>query len=76
MALMAGPSGEEGLFWASVWDSPEQRGRFVEAVRDGLEGLPLGGSVEEVEALGMPAAVLRVGIAQGAQVRIEGGGAP
>jgi len=74
LALMEGPGGDDGLFWVSVWDSREQRDRFLDAVREEVEHLPLGGAMEESQAVGMPAAILRVGVAQGVEMQIGGGG--
>ncbi|MGM0669326.1 MAG: DUF6782 family putative metallopeptidase [Gemmatimonadota bacterium] len=70
-SLLEGPEGREGLIWVSVWDSEAQRDRFFEAVQEGLGGLPVAGTLERKEALGLPGVILRVGAGVSAAVEIR-----
>lgn len=70
-SLLEGPEGREGLIWVSVWDSEVQRDRFFEAVREGLGGLPVAGTLEREEVLGLPGVILRVGAGVSAAVEVR-----
>lgn len=59
--LLLEAPGAGALVWASVWDDTPARDRFVTAVREGLDGLPEGTTVEALVVDGRPAAVLRIG---------------
>lgn len=60
LVLLAGAGGD-ALAWASVWDDPASRDRFVATVEGGLAGLGGPGRVEGVDVAGRPVAVVRVG---------------
>ena len=66
--------GESGLVWASVWDSPGDRDRFVSQLTPGLSSFPGGGRLESLDFAGRPGAVLTVGAAAGFSVTTQGGG--
>jgi hypothetical protein len=75
-ALLRSPDGTEGLVWVSVWDSPEERDRFLNGFRAAAEGFSSPASLGATEILGRPGAILRVSIPQsvGVQVREKPGG--
>ncbi len=70
-ALLKASSGAVGLIWISVWDSIDERDRFVEGFRSSAEGLPTPGTLERTEVLGRPGAVLKVGIPEEISVQIS-----
>jgi len=70
-ALLRGSSGSEGLIWISVWDSAEERDRFVEGFRAAAAQLPTPGTLEGTEVLGRPGAILRVGIPGEVSVQVR-----
>ncbi|HSR42512.1 MAG TPA: hypothetical protein VLL48_10075 [Longimicrobiales bacterium] len=72
LVLVEAPGGD-ALAWATVWDDPGARDRFVAAVEGGLVGLPASGSVEALEVSGRPVAVLRVGEVDGVTVTLPAG---
>ncbi len=59
--LLRDPGGEDGLVWVSVWDSKEERDRFVEGLRLALQRFPAPGTLREEEVVGRPGAILQVG---------------
>ncbi len=61
-ALLMREGGGEGLIWASVWDSVEQRDAFVAGLSGGIGGLPLPATLAATEFFDRPGAVLRVGV--------------
>jgi len=61
-ALVRGAEGVEGLVWVSVWDSEEERDRFVEGFRPVLPKLQEGSELERIPVLGRPGAILRIGL--------------
>ena len=73
-ALVVGPEGvEEGLVWASVWDSETERDAFVSGLQRGLGGLPAPATLVAVELLGRPGALLRVGLGEDVEVALSEG---
>jgi hypothetical protein len=62
--LVQGPDGSDGLVWVSVWDSRAQRDRFVEGFQPALGSLVRPSTLEDLDVLGRPGAVLRVGVPQ------------
>ena len=73
-ALLEGPEeGEDGLVWASVWDSERQRDSFVSALSGALGGLPNPATLLPMELLGRPGALLRVGVGMGVEVVVSEG---
>jgi hypothetical protein len=61
-ALLTMEGGEEGLIWATVWDSVEQRDAFVTGLDAGIGGLPLTATLATAEFFDRPGAILRVGV--------------
>jgi hypothetical protein len=70
--LLERSGGEDGLVWVSVWDSETQRDRFQEAVRGGLDQLPLPASLRSGEALGLPSVTLGIGVGRDVSVEVVG----
>ncbi|MGD2122079.1 MAG: hypothetical protein PVJ76_10065, partial [Gemmatimonadota bacterium] len=75
-ALLRSPDGIEGLVWVSVWDSREERDRFLEGFQGALEDFPAPATLEDFPVLGRPGAILRVSIPESVaiQVREKSGG--
>lgn len=71
--LEGADEGADGLIWASVWDSEDQRDAFVAALGDGISGLPAEATLEAAQLLGRPGALLRVGIGVGSAVQVSEG---
>lgn len=69
--LLRGGGGEEGLAWAVVWDSTEDRNRFLEALRPALGRWAEGADLEPLAVGGRPLALLRVGSARQAPLKVE-----
>jgi len=72
-ALLEAPGGADGLVWASVWDSAEQRDGFVAALQEALVRLPAAATLVSTEVLGRPGALLRVGLGEGVGVSVSEG---
>lgn len=72
--LLRGRGGEEGLVWVVVWDSSEERDRFLDGLRPALGRLGDGAELEALDVGGRPAILLRVGPAGQAPVQVELGG--
>lgn len=70
-ALLRGPDGEDGLVWVSVWDSEGERDRFVQGFQTALGGMESPATLEGMEVVGRPGAILRVGLPVGIQVVIR-----
>jgi hypothetical protein len=73
VALLEAAEGGDGLLWASVWDTQEQRDAFVGALQGALSGLPLPATLEATDFLGRPGALLRVGLGEGVAVQVSEG---
>ncbi|MGW8265328.1 MAG: hypothetical protein ACWGSQ_03110 [Longimicrobiales bacterium] len=71
--LRSEADGADGLVWASVWDSEDQRDAFVSALKGGLGHLPLPTTLVATDVVGRPGALLRAGVAQGVEVGIAEG---
>ena len=74
-ALLRGPDGAEGLAWVSVWDSEDERNLFVDGFQPALSRLQEPATLEAMEVLGRPGAILRVGLAGEVLVRVREGSA-
>jgi hypothetical protein len=61
-ALLRGPDGEDGLVWVSVWDSEGERNRFVDGFQPALTQLREPATLEAMEIVGRPGAILRVAL--------------
>jgi hypothetical protein len=73
-ALVVGPGADEdGLIWASVWDSEAERDAFVSGLQPGLELLPAPATLTAAEILGRPGALLRVGLDESVAVTVTEG---
>jgi hypothetical protein len=73
-ALVLDPEGgEDGLVWTSVWDSERERDAFVAGLQAGLGHLPAPATLVATEFLGRPGALLRVGLAERADVILSEG---
>jgi len=72
-ALLRGPGGVEGLVWVSVWDSEGERNRFVDGFQPALAGLSAPATLEAMEVLGRPGAILRVGLPGDVSVQVREG---
>jgi hypothetical protein len=73
-ALIMGAGGDEdGLIWASVWDSEAERDAFVSGLQPGLELLPAPATLTAAEILGRPGALLRVGLDESVTVSVTEG---
>jgi len=70
-ALLRGPEGREGLVWVSVWDSEGERDRFVGGLQPALSGFPEGATLEALEVVGRPGAILRVGLPGDTSVQVR-----
>jgi hypothetical protein len=73
VALLEAAGGRDGLVWASIWDTQEQRNAFVGALQGALSQLPMPGTLEPAEFLGRPGALLRVGLGDGVPVQVSEG---
>ena len=72
--LVESPTGgEDGLVWASIWDSEVQRDAFVNGLSLGLHTPPAQATLVALEILGRPGALLRVGAGNGLEVEIVEG---
>lgn len=71
--LLRDPGGEEGLVWVSMWDSAEERDRFVEALLPALHRFPEPGMLRAVQVLRRPGAILQVGVLPGLSLEIREG---
>ncbi len=72
--LVESPTGgEDGLVWASIWDSEVQRDAFVNGLSPGLHTPPAQATLVALEILGRPGALLRVGAGNGLEVEIVEG---
>ena len=71
--LLTVPGGGEGLAWASVWDSAEERDRFVTEFQKALPGLPAPATLQSLEVAGRPGAMLRVGLPGNLTLRVTEG---
>ena len=72
-ALLRTPRGAEGLVWVSVWDSVEERDRFLQGFGPALPQMLLPATLEPMEILDRPGAVLRVGIGEDVPVQVREG---
>lgn len=72
-ALLRGTDASEGLVWASVWDSVNERDRFVQGFQPALGALGGPATLQALEFLGRPGALLRVGIPETVAVEIRAG---
>jgi hypothetical protein len=72
-ALLRGPDGVEGLVWVSVWDSEGERNRFVDGFQPALAALGAPATLEAMEVLGRPGAILRVGLPGDLSVQVREG---
>jgi hypothetical protein len=70
-ALVRSGEGTDGLIWGSVWDSEEERNRFLEGFQPVLGGLTLPAVLEAVEVEGRPGAVLRIGVPSDVEVTVR-----
>ena len=70
-ALLRGPDGAEGLVWVSVWDSEGERNRFVDGFQPALAGLRAPATLEAMEVVGRPGAILRVGLGSEVSVQVR-----
>jgi len=62
-SLIESDEGVEGLLWVSVWDAPEDRDRYADALARGLGVLPAPARMERSEIDGRPGISLGVGAA-------------
>jgi len=74
-ALLEDSDGGYGLAWVSVWDSEGERDRFVQGFQPVLGNLGAPATLEGVEVLGRPGAVLRVGVPGEVSVTVREGSA-
>ncbi len=74
-ALLRGPDGAEGLVWVSVWDSEDERNLFVDGFQPALSRLQEPATLEAMEVLGRPGAILRVGLSGEVLVQVREGAA-
>jgi len=74
-ALVRADDGSEGLVWASLWDSAEERNRFVEGFQAALPGMALPATLTAVEVLDRPGALLRIGVPEDVEVEVLPGNA-
>jgi hypothetical protein len=73
-ALVMGVEGDgDGLIWASVWDSAEERDAFVSGLQPGVRLLPAPATLTAAEILGRPGALLRVGLDESVAVTVTEG---
>ncbi len=70
-ALLKGPDGAGGLVWVSVWDSEGERNRFVDGFQPALAGLRAPATLEAMEVVGRPGAILRVGLRGDVSVQVR-----
>ncbi len=70
-ALLNGPDGAGGLVWVSVWDSEGERNRFVDGFQPALAGLRAPATLEAMEVVGRPGAILRVGLGGDVSVQVR-----
>ncbi len=69
--LLRGPDGEEGLVWVSVWDSEGERDRFVDGFQSVLPRLQAPATLDAMEILGRPGAILRVHLPMDVSVQVR-----
>ncbi len=69
-ALLRGSDGTDGLVWVSVWDSPEERDRFVGGFRTAVEGFPSPATLAPSEVLGRPGAILRISVPESVVIQV------
>ena len=69
--LLRGPDGEEGLVWVSVWDSEGERDRFVDGFQTVLPRLQAPATLEAMEIMGRPGAILRVHLPMDVSVQVR-----
>ncbi|MFH1764694.1 MAG: DUF6782 family putative metallopeptidase [Gemmatimonadota bacterium] len=74
-ALLTRPDGGDGLVWVSVWDSEEERDRFVNGFQPALARFQEPATLERMEVLGRPGAILRVGLSGEVSVQVREGSA-
>jgi len=74
-ALLRGPDGADGLVWVSVWDSEGERNRFVDGFQPALAQLEEPATLEAMEVLGRPGAILRVALSADTPVQVREGSA-
>jgi hypothetical protein len=72
-ALLRGSDGTDGLVWVSVWDSEGERDRFVNGFQPALGGLREPATLEAMEVIGRPGAILRVGLPGDVSVQVREG---
>ena len=69
--LLRGPDGEEGLVWVSVWDSDGERDRFVDGFQPVLPRLQAPATLEAMEIIGRPGAILRVHLPMDVSIQVQ-----
>jgi hypothetical protein len=72
-ALLTGPDGADGLVWVSVWDSEGERNRFVDGFQPALAQFREPATLEAMEVLGRPGAILRVALPGDVPVQVREG---
>ncbi len=69
--LLETPEGEDGLLWASVWDSVQERDRFVTGFEPALAGMPARATLQRIEIGGRPGALLRLNVQEDVEVEVR-----
>jgi hypothetical protein len=59
------------LAWVSIWDSEDERDRFVEGFASAVSNFPAPATLERTEYLGRPGAILRVALPPDLQVEVN-----
>lgn len=62
---------EPALVWASVWDDPSSRDRFVDRLGPALDRLPRRATLDVLEVEGRPVALLRVGFTGDVEISLS-----
>jgi hypothetical protein len=70
-ALLRASDETDGLVWVSVWDSVEERDRFLAGFRTAVEGFPAPATLVSSQVLGRPGAILRVSIPESVPIRVR-----
>lgn len=71
--LLQRSDGEDGLVWASVWDSAEARDRFVTGFEDALAGMPVPATLHRIDVGDRPGALLRLNVPDDVGVEVREG---
>jgi hypothetical protein len=69
--LLRNPSGEDGLLWASVWDSMEARDRFATGFGPALAGLAAPATLDRIDVGGRPGLLLRLSVPEDVEVVVR-----